>query len=676
MATNVIKEFLVAIGFKTDNDSLRKFTDIIGGATKVLSIFTAVAESAGISVTTAIGAIANSMERLYYASKRTGASVESIQSFAFAAGQMGSSVQSAQSSLEAFSYFLRSSPGAISVVRSLGVTATDTAGMLEQLGEAFQHMPFYRALAYGRLFGIDYNTLIALTNGLGNFSREYQAMYKATGMNGDQAARGSREFMNQLRLTVAALELLAQKVATDLVGSVGQDVKKFRDAIVANFGPVSAIIETVIHAIVWLADEVTRMIVRSVQFTRLVVDWFNQLSTSAKGAIEAFGAVLIAWRLLSAGFMATPLGLVLSALTALLLLFDDFKTWQEGGRSLIDWKKWKPDLDAFSTYLHKLGDGFGYVADKIGTLNTALIGLAALLLGRSLLGGLGSLLGGSGAAAAGAAGGAALAGGRGVLGKGIAGAGLLWYLLGGEINKEIDETGSANLWDAVKNVWGGAVRQQKESLGYYSRGVTGGERLSSTGTARQAMQFFISRGYSLAQAAGIVANLNAESNLYPGTVGDNGEAYGVAQWHPDRQKLIEAHFGKSLQDMSFEEQLGAVDWEMTEGQEQMAGGAIRASQDAGQAAMNMSLLDLRPAGKSQEAMRRAQLAQELYARSLGWDLAPGPGGAGGGASVVINQKTDINVAGTSDPMTTANRVSTAQRGVNQDLVRNLQGVTR
>ncbi len=47
--------------------------------------------------------------------------------------------------------------------------------------------------------------------------------------------------------------------------------------------------------------------------------------------------MIAAWKLLNLSFLATPLGLVFSLAAAILALYDDFKTFQEGGRSLINW---------------------------------------------------------------------------------------------------------------------------------------------------------------------------------------------------------------------------------------------------------------------------------------------------------------------------------------------------
>lgn len=63
----------------------------------------------------------------------------------------------------------------------------------------------------------------------------------------------------------------------------------------------------------------------------------------------------------------------------------------------------------------------------------------------------------------------------------------------------------------------------------------------------QAMGFFMHQGWSGAQSAGLAANLLAESNFDPTAVGDNGKAYGIGQWHGDRQALFAKVFHHDIQ---------------------------------------------------------------------------------------------------------------------------------
>lgn len=66
-----------------------------------------------------------------------------------------------------------------------------------------------------------------------------------------------------------------------------------------------------------------------------------------------------------------------------------------------------------------------------------------------------------------------------------------------------------------------------------------------TGDKKKAYEFFINKGLKPHQAAGIVGNLIHESGLKTSIKGDGGKAFGIAQWHPDRQKGLEA-LAKSL----------------------------------------------------------------------------------------------------------------------------------
>jgi len=118
---------------------------------------------------------------------------------------------------------------------------------------------------------------------------------------------------------------------------------------------------------------------------------------------------------------------------------------------------------------------------------------------------------------------------------------------------------------------------------------------------RYAMDFFIQKGYQPHQAAGIVGNLLAESGLNP-TVkpGDNGTAFGVAQWRGDRfaglQKFA-ASQGRDWRDL--EAQLGFIDYEL-KNNERAAGNRLRAARNAQEANDAMIAFE-RPFGSNKGA---------------------------------------------------------------------------
>lgn len=128
---------------------------------------------------------------------------------------------------------------------------------------------------------------------------------------------------------------------------------------------------------------------------------------------------------------------------------------------------------------------------------------------------------------------------------------------------------------------------------------------------RQAMDYFQKQGWSKEQAAGLAANIKRESAFKVDAVGDNGKAYGIAQWHPDRQAEFKKRFGKDIQGSSLEEQMAFMHYELTEGNEKPAGDKLRQTNSAQDAAAAVSTHYERPSDKEGEAAKRGQIAAAM-----------------------------------------------------------------
>jgi hypothetical protein len=126
------------------------------------------------------------------------------------------------------------------------------------------------------------------------------------------------------------------------------------------------------------------------------------------------------------------------------------------------------------------------------------------------------------------------------------------------------------------------------------------------------VKFFMDKGWTKEQAAGIIANLQSESGMSPSAIGDNGQAYGVAQWHPDRQARFKKFSGKDIRGSSLEDQLAFIHSELNN-EEKKAGDLLKASTTAKRAADVFSRYYERPAATEAEAAKRGELAQRLYA---------------------------------------------------------------
>lgn len=557
--TAIIKEFLVALGFKVDEKGLKNFKDGVDGATKGVVRLVSTIQGAALTIGAGVSALASKLEGLYFVSQRTGAAATSLKAFEYAAKNLGISSQAALGTVENLAKFLRENPAGEGYLQSIGVQTRDANGqlrdtvdILSDLGQELGKRPTWLAAQYGNVLGIDQNLLLAMRNGdFARFMQQYREMSKNNGL--DKAAEDAHLFMIQLRDLGTTFENFAIRLEGALVQKIGPKLQAFRE-------------------------------------------WFEKNSPLIADRVASIALAIID----AAAAMGPPLAAIADIFVSLDKATDGWST---------------KILVAIAAF--KVLGGFQLVAG-IWKMVTALraMGAASAVAGAAA--------GGGGAAAGAAAGGGLLA--RMFPWLARAGVGLGLLLHSGDLN---------------------SGEEQELARRRAAAGIQPGQQPPAN--AQDAVGFFQRMGWSHAQAVGLVANLRAESNLNPGAVGDSGNAYGVGQWHPDRQANFRAWSGKDIRESSLMEQLQFVNYELTQGAEQRAGQLLRAAQNAQQAGDIVSRYYERPRDTEGEAARR------------------------GASAVELAQQTNINIYGVADANSAAQSVSAAQRGVNADIVRNLQG---
>lgn len=145
-----------------------------------------------------------------------------------------------------------------------------------------------------------------------------------------------------------------------------------------------------------------------------------------------------------------------------------------------------------------------------------------------------------------------------------------------------------------------------------------GPGVSATGSAKEAIEYFTGKGWTKAQAIGITANLEVESNFKTNAVGDGGKAYGIAQWHPDRQAEFQKKYNKDIRQASFQEQMDFVNHEMTQGSERIAGTRLKQAKSASEAAAIVDQFYERSDGKARQ--NRMNIASK-YEKAEGTDAS-------------------------------------------------------
>lgn len=418
---DTIKDFLVSLGFDIDQAGANKFEVVLKGVTANVLKVGAVVEGAALSIVGFTTQIANGLDKIYWASQRTGASVQGIKALGYAASQTGASAESAMSSLEGLAGFMRSNPGAEGFLNRLGVQTRDASGKMRDtaaiftgVGQKLNNMPYYRAKQYAQMLGIDENTLMAMRRGMNGFTADYQSMLQKTGFNADKAAVQSNKFMTSMRGLTSLFGIMRDKIGSNLAGGLAGSLDSLRRRILDNFPKIEDTLTRVIKGVIWLANAFTRMAWRLIQGAGSVIDWWKRLDDGSKNLLKIFGALLVAWRLLNSAFLKSPIGIITTLILAIGLLYDDYQTWKEGGKSLIDWSKWQPEIEQAKKVFRWLRDKFLELKDNLGGWKNTLTILFGFLAGAKLV----SMLTGIGRLVAGFMGlGKAIGGSIGGLGK-------------------------------------------------------------------------------------------------------------------------------------------------------------------------------------------------------------------------------------------------------------------
>ncbi|HCT7233104.1 TPA: lytic transglycosylase catalytic [Escherichia coli] len=388
MNAETIKDFLVSLGFSVDDAGAKKFGSVLAGTTANVIKMGLAVEGAALSVVAFTAKIASGLDNLYWASQRTGATVQGIQSIGYAVSQVGGSVDAARSSLENLSRFIRNNPGAEGFLNRLGVQTRDASGNMRDMaaiftgvGQKLSGMPYYRANQYAQMLGIDENTLMAMRRGVGQFSAQYSEMVKAIGFNADQAALSSNRFMTSLKSLGEMAGMARDKIGSNLADGLAGQIDNLRKKIIENFPKIEVTITKVIKGILWLGEIVGRVAFRIVDGVGDIIEWWGKLDAETKTLIEVIGGLVVAMRILNSTFWMSPIGLITGLIVALGLLWEDYKTWKEGGNSLIDWEKWQPAIDKAKDAITWLRDHLLELKDGVGGWQNALEILGTFIAG-------------------------------------------------------------------------------------------------------------------------------------------------------------------------------------------------------------------------------------------------------------------------------------------------------
>jgi hypothetical protein len=278
VSNNVLREFLVSLGFKVDEVGMKKFVDSVDGVTKKVRNVGLAVSAAATGVVAGVKIISSQMENLYYASQRTGATVGNIMALRYAAGQIGLTADQAQGSLENFARTLRLNPGSGSLLDSLGVKGGNPAERFTSFIEKMKSQQPYVAAAYAGLFGIDPDTLLMLENGLSTLQDEqkkYAASLTRWGIDPEGAAFAGKEFNNSIRRVISDFDKLWIVIESKLVPVMTPLIDRFEKWAETHAGDVA---KAIADSVQQLANWIDR------------IDW-DKTTTNINKVVDALGGV-------------------------------------------------------------------------------------------------------------------------------------------------------------------------------------------------------------------------------------------------------------------------------------------------------------------------------------------------------------------------------------------------
>lgn len=223
--TEVLRQFLVSLGFRIDEIQQRKFDTTVKKADETALRFGKTLLAVGASAQAMVVGFANSFEKLYYLSQRTGTSAADIKAAGAAGKQIGLNAEVIESTIANISRTMKSDPGVVALIE--GLTGKSTSGrgvdkVMQDVVRSLGKFPDFVAFDFAQKIGIDPDTYLQLKNNLDEYvaAQEKNALLqKEMGVDIDKNAEALKRYKQELSELGTKVELVGLKIAEKLLPS-------------------------------------------------------------------------------------------------------------------------------------------------------------------------------------------------------------------------------------------------------------------------------------------------------------------------------------------------------------------------------------------------------------------------------------------------------------------------
>ena len=230
------------------------------------------------------------------------------------------------------------------ILIKIGVDASKAAeisGVINNLKTGFSELNNV-AVTYGEMMWSAFNDAIDKAQDLAS---QKDALFDIA----EKELLQAEEYKSVLSRVVLAVDTIKTKLALGLTPAVTDLISAFSDWLIAN----KKLIADGINIIVKVVSNTIQVIKHFCEFLDLVIT--NTIGW--KNAIIAFIAI---WALFNKAFLLSPVGLVIGAITVLLLLIDDLMVYLKGGKSLLG-SYWQPLIDGAKALCEHIKLSFQFI---------------------------------------------------------------------------------------------------------------------------------------------------------------------------------------------------------------------------------------------------------------------------------------------------------------------------
>jgi len=377
MSMDVLKEFLIAIGVKVDTAQLAAVDAAVDktaiSAVKLDASATAASTTLSSKLAPALGALlspltlvtaaigeayhamfgfieksAEGFERISHLANRVNTTADAVQKLGYIAQFTRSSVSAAESSLDG----LNRAAGeaylgvgrAKKIFDKIGLSVKDSNGQLKdtsklmgELSEKIKPLQRGEQLAVLEKLGIDKTMIEALTTDTSKLAAENDQLYKAFGLNVDKASESSVGLIDAMGKVKRVFDVFKDAIASAFFDQFKDGFDSFRQQLLIMLPKLVDGIKPVIIAMTKIGSIILTVGTIFATVAGEIISAIQKVNDLTGGWAVKIAAITFAWKKLNLAFLMSPIGIIIELAAAFALLYDDYETFEKGGKSFINW---------------------------------------------------------------------------------------------------------------------------------------------------------------------------------------------------------------------------------------------------------------------------------------------------------------------------------------------------